>query len=80
MPGERPAAILHALNHAIRALEMLPNESSDAGVVGVRFVASVGRFVTSCRSANWNVVDERNRGVGDFGLQDVGDVVVENRY
>ena len=80
MPGERPAAILHALNHAIRTLEMLPNESSDARVVGVRFVAAVGRFVTSCWSTNWNVVDEWNRGVGDFGLQDVGDVVVENRY
>ena len=74
------SAVLHPLNHPIEALKVLPHKSSYAGVVGMRLKAAVRKFVSGRWTPNWDVVDERNGGVGDFWLEDVGDVVVEDRY
>ena len=74
-----PSAVLHPLNHPIEALKVLPHKPSYAGVVGVRLEAAVRKFVSGRWAPNRDIVDERNGGVWDLWLEDVCDVVVEDR-
>lgn len=80
MTGECATAVLHPLNDSVGALEVFPNKSPDAGVVRVHLVAAIGCLVSRGQTTNGNIVDERYRRVGDLGLEDMSDIVMENWY
>jgi hypothetical protein len=73
-------AILHALDHSIKSLEVFPNEVTNSGILRNCFVCAVVGDVVSRGTADRYVVYEGNGGVGDFGLKDICDIVMEDRY
>ncbi|ETW86546.1 hypothetical protein HETIRDRAFT_114043 [Heterobasidion irregulare TC 32-1] len=78
VPRKCSSAVLHPLNHLIEALKVFPHKPSYAGVVGMRLEASIRKFVSGRWALNRNIINERNGGVWDLWLEDVGDVVVED--
>ena len=58
---------------------MLPHKPLYARVVGMCLEAAIQKFVLSWWAPNRDIVDERNGGVWDFRLEDVGNVIVEDR-
>ena len=80
MTGECAAVVLYPLNDLVGALEVFPNKSPDARVVGVHLVAAIRCLVLCGWTVNENIVNERYCHVGDLGLEDMSDIVVENWY
>ena len=74
-PRERSTSVAHPRYDSIQVLEVLPDESTDTTVLGENFAAVVTSW-----SLDWYVVDVGHRKLGDFGLEDIRDVVVEYRY
>ena len=57
---------------------MFPDESPDAWVFRYEFLCTIGEDVSSFRTSKPDVIDIWNGDVGDFGLEDIHDVIVEN--
>ena len=66
------------MNNTIEVLEVLPNESPDAGVLRYSFFFFIFLNVSSCWAMYWNIVNVRLCNMRNFGLNDVGDVVMED--
>jgi hypothetical protein len=64
--GECSSAIFHALNDAIKVLEMFPNKTTNAGVLWNSFAGTIWEYVASSGTFNWDVVD-----VGDGDVRDL---------
>ena len=77
---EGPAGVLDALDDAIHVVEVFPNESPNTGVLRYGLVLAVAIAIVALWSFAWAVVDVRHSEVGNLGLEDVGDVVVEDGY
>jgi len=67
------------LDDPVDVLEVLPDETPDAGVFVKCFIRAVGVLIICVGSLDGNVVDKGNCDVRDFGSQDVGDILVKNR-
>ena len=77
--AEGASAIFDVLHYLIEVLEVFPNKSADARIVWYAFFGAVWKEILLHGSSDRNVVDIWNSGVGDFGLEYAGDVVVEYR-
>jgi hypothetical protein len=77
--AEGASAIFDTLHNSIEVLEMFPDESADPRIVWDAFFGAVRKEILLRGASDRDVVDIRNSGVGDFGLEDAGDVVVEYR-
>jgi hypothetical protein len=75
--AKRTAAVFDPLHNVIETLKVLPDKSTDAWVGGNALLGTVGKYIPPLGSSDRDVVDVRNCGVGDFGLEDMGDVVME---
>src|ERR1700677_430495 len=73
------ATILHALHNAIHVFEVFPDKSMYSGVFGNGFESSVISYVVQFGSFDRYVIDIGNGDVRNFGLQDIGDVVMKYR-
>ena len=65
---ESTTAIFHALNNAVEVLEVFPDESADAWVLGNGFKGTVLENISRFRPFDWNIVDERYCDVRCFFL------------
>jgi hypothetical protein len=71
---------VQAVKDVMYAVDVLPDELANAGVIGNCFVAVVLSFV-ACRWAfDGAVIHKWSGSVGDFGLEDKCDIVVEDSY
>ena len=71
--------VFNALDYSIETLEVFPNKSTDTVVVGMCFVGTVGQDISSGRTADRDIVDVQNGGMGYLGLKNIGDIVVEDQ-
>src|SRR5271154_1998164 len=71
--------ILHALHNAIHVFEVFPDKLMYSGVFRNGFTSSVVSYVVRFGSFDRYVIDVGNGDVWNFGLQDIGDVVVKYR-
>jgi len=78
-PQKGPSCVFHTLDDPVDILEVLPDETLDAGVFVKCLVRAVGVLIICVRSLDGNVIDKGNCDVQDFGSQDVGDILVKNR-
>jgi len=76
---EGAATILDVLDNVVKVLEVFPDKVADSWVVGYAFFETVGEVVSPSRTADQNIVDIRYCSIRYFRLQDVGNVVMENR-
>ena len=77
--AEGASTIFDALDYSIEVLEVFPNKSAYAQIVSYAFFGAVRKEILLRGTSDRNVVDIWNSGVGDFGLEYAGDVVVEYR-
>ena len=77
---EGSAGVLDALDDAIHIVEVFPNESPNTRVLRYGLVLAVAIAIVTLQSFAWAVVDVRHGEVRDFGLKDIGDIVVEYGY
>ena len=77
--AEGASAIFDALHYPIEVLEMFPNKSAYARIVWYAFFGAVRKEILLRGTSDRNVVDIWNNGVGDFGLEYAGDIVMEYR-
>ena len=75
---KRTAAIFHASDDASDVLEVLPDESANARVLGTAFPVAISCAIVGRWPLDRDVVDIRNGPLRSLSLEDVGDVVVEN--
>ena len=71
------SAIFDALHYPIEVLEVFPNKSAYARIVWYVFFGAVQKEILFRGSSDWNVIDIWNSGVGDFGLEYAGNIVME---
>jgi hypothetical protein len=57
--------------------EMLPDEASNAEVVGDGLVGTVGTLIAQSGTFDWNIISEGLGQVRDFGTEDMGDISLE---
>jgi len=67
-----------AMDDAVDVVEVLPNEASDAGILGDGFKLALGGLITRSRSLDGGVIDERFGDMGNLWLQDEGDITMED--
>jgi len=72
--------ILHPLHYAVESLKVLPNEATNTRILGVHLVRSVCLNIMGRWALDWHIVDIRNSRMRYLGLQDVGNIVVKDRY
>jgi hypothetical protein len=70
-------AILHALDHSIKSLEVLPYKVTNSAILRNCFICTVVSDIVSRGTTDRYVVYEGDCGVGDFGLKDICDIVME---
>ena len=58
---------------------MFPDESTDSWIFGGDFVATIGLPIVVFRTLDWYVVDIGDSDVGNFGLEDEVDIVIEDQ-
>ena len=80
MTGEGAATILYLLNNPIGALEVFLDKLPDARIVGVHLVGRLRRVKMRRWAMEGNVVDEGYRSVGNLRLQDMSNIVMEDRH
>jgi len=59
---------------------VLPDETPNVGVFSKHLVQAIGVSVIGVRPLDGDIVDKRHSDVRDFKVQDVGDVLMKNRY
>ena len=77
--AEGATAILDALHDTIGTLKMPPHEAVNSQICGDVLFGSVNQDIACLRAADRDIVDIWNSGVGYFWLEDVSDVVMEDR-
>src|ERR1700677_1932381 len=74
---KRSATILHTLYNAIHVFEVFPDKSTYSRVFGYGFECSVVPYIMRFRSFDRYVIDIWNGDMRNFGLQDIGDVIMK---
>jgi hypothetical protein len=65
---------------AVYIVDVLPDELVNAGVIGNCFIAVVLSFVACGWPFDGTVVHKWSGSMGNFGLKDEGDIIVEDCY
>jgi len=63
----------------VEVLEVFPDKVADFWIVRYAFFGTVSKVVSPCWAVDRDVIDVRYHSVRYFGLQNVGNIVVENR-
>ena len=66
------ATIFDVLNYVVKVLKVLPDETANAWIVRYLFFGAVWEYVSAGGATDWNIIDVRNCGIRDLGLQDMG--------
>lgn len=61
-------------------VEVLPDKFVDAGVLEEGFVATIFGFVTQGQTLDAAIIDKGSSYMRDFGLENKGDVFMENNH
>ena len=77
--AEGATAIFDALYYAVEVLEVLPDEAANAWVVRDAFFGAIGQHISLCRTADQDIVNVGNSCIGNFGLKNISDIVMEYR-
>ena len=77
LTGERSSTIFHSLHYSIDILKMLPNEAANSAILQNCLKGSI--IVSICRrgAANRHIIDVWNSIFRNFGLKDVGYIVMK---
>ena len=67
------------LDDSIEVFEVFPYESSNCGIFGYGFIHTIAKLIARFRTFDGGVIDVGDRDVRNFGLKDIGDVVVHDR-
>ena len=78
--GEGATAVFDARNDAIDVREVLPEEASNIRVLWDAFGLAVRKEILGQGALDWHIVDVGDSNVRNFRLEDVGDVVMEDRH
>src|ERR1700678_994676 len=79
-PGKCSSAIFRSLYNLVEVLKVFPDKSTDSWIFGYGFWLTVFLNIHGSWSFDRNVVDVRLGHMQYFGLQNMGDVVVEYWY
>jgi len=79
LSGDSGAGTAEAMEDAIDVVEVFPHELVDKGVVGSGGEAAVVSLVTRGRTFDAAVIDVGPGNIRDFGLEEEGDVLMEDR-
>ena len=75
---EHGSVTLNSLDDLMNCLKVLPNKSTNSGVLWNGLVDSVRELVLRLRTFDWNIVGEGLSPVRDLWVKDMGNVSLEN--
>ena len=77
LTGEGSSTIFHSLHYSIDILKMLPNEATNSAILRNCLEGSIIVSIGRRGATNRHIVDIRNSIFWNFGLKDVGYVVMK---
>ena len=77
LTGEGSSTIFHSLHYSIDILKMLPNEAANSAILRNCLEGSIVISIGRRGATNRHVVDIRNSIFWNFGLEDMGYVVMK---
>jgi len=66
------------LDDSVNCFKVLPDESTNSGVLWNGLIGSVGEFISRLWTFDWNIVGEGLSPVRDLQAKNVGNVSLEN--